>query len=74
MYIAPLVEIGQNSVHDRMNCAEEVPSSCGLLLHLISRATGRSQDISDLGEHLHLIVHIIPDVEALGHQAHASTS
>ena len=42
MYIAPLVEIGRNSVHDRMNCAEEVPSSCGLLLHLISRATGRS--------------------------------
>ena len=39
-YFGALVELGRNPVHDRMNCAEEVPSLCGLLLHLMQEQPG----------------------------------
>ena len=54
-YFGTLVELGRNSVNDRMICAEEVPHHDLLQLHLKSRAMGRPRDISVPSGYNHLI-------------------
>ena len=57
-YFGALVELGRNSVNDRMICAEEVPHHDLLQLHLKSRAMGRLRDISSPSGYNRLIVRI----------------
>ena len=57
-YFGTLVELGQNSVNDRMICAEEVPHHYLLQLHLKSRAMGRPRDIFVPSGHNRLIERI----------------
>ena len=58
-YFGTLIELGRNSVNDRMICAEEVPHHDLLQLHLKSRAMGRLRDISVPSGYNHLIEDIV---------------
>ena len=57
-YFGALIELGRNSVNDRMICAEEVPHHDLLQLHLKSRAMGGLRDISAPSSHDRLIERI----------------
>ena len=57
-YFGTLVELGRNSVNDRMICAEEVPHHDLLQLHPMARAMGRLRDISAPSGHDRLIERI----------------